>query len=1708
MAGNTDIERDILLTISDEVLVGTHIYVKEGYKQMDWTHELINNLREFDQMELLHVSFHLMEALCNDRFDEAANILICNESQLEQTPNVVQVTDDLDGLCTSLAEVVHRINVIHQQTKAEFHDTNKVLLIYIDDDLDKNRVMRKKLWALYNTDDKLCRTDIAYSFPKGLEQFSIDEPVKKCYYFNQECAAQLLLKRIEFILYKYHQKQLSDFSEFDFMIYTARSNMLEKQTINRLCMETAECFHQDEYADLEKLEELARKKVKKYVITKTTKQDLEEMKADALKNPKKLLFIVADEAHWGISGQTNLGVSANNALVNAWDDGYPNVIVLLVTATPWNLLTQNSRIPWVTIAEKQENGEFLEVEKKRNRLVNPSTGSDVTNKVGPEKELHILRWTESCEDSFKRGLVIVFRVPQKESEPEMWLTVVERNRKFVLTITTNKQEATPLFLKMKNNIVTVETMERNGSNTKVLITRKENNEFFVQFVPVDCLASNDCSSYKLLMDFGEDIIELQPCLTDNIQLMYDSKKNLVCTGRRPAENKIDNFLVYHSLEYSFIVDSKYGIDLTEPGEQYLSLNFYYNTMRNKDPRKRLIRNDERFEAMARTISKNLGTTLIDDMLAAEYSYYIILVNVIRGAFARPLNFEEFLDNLRTCWYEYIRMKKEKLTNFEKELENCDLNGEAFKPISHMVFNDVAKYLQEESWKELLRVAKDLSKIKRVREDEYVDFVNCFVAYLMHADEDIENKMSEIKKLTLSHIPHLISQFSFSDEHEKTVLLTRNSETFRIVNDLINGRTSVNIKGRMKIIRVNDTAIGNRFYATLSLARKLGQDDGTYFFEIIRYFEKLKLYDQRNMNESCRRIWQELQRKRCESFTHEKTREMCQCESYVGGDKSIACMNCQHDHTNIKQFSDLNNLPCIVIVIEKARIGETFPKSFNCMDLRLRNRVQKPKLTSLMQELGRLCRYQEKCDYSEMPYALIGPAVEKSLREYLNKSAVFHSSYTNGNVDTYTSKSGSKHANDIMPSKQTKSRRQAAHQPNNKNYDSNNMDQHQNRLLLQAEPQIGKTGVFLKLISLLRLKIIGSHQEDSVEFDDDNDSESDQDINNNEILADNWSYPYWKDMRNDDSLKKVISNSKYSRLFGEYNYKIPPSYFNAGRKVKKGECKIKKMQISCTDDGQFRALSHIEHNHCLECKTDAPVSQYLVKMDQLEHMIKILVPSLKRYEPMTHILTKKDLTIDDTNPTDSRLKTWIFNPTYNRATDATINYFHAMASKDSSSQNQYIQILVVRPDDFNRYASLWQSTHAIIQMPDCLPGCDVDVNSGGIGFARRFIQLFAEHLKLDLIFMLDDNVYSICSPNPNVNDDHNYGEASSSNNSLDMSIKTISFFQALKHLEKLFDCKSDSPNFDFEKYDLNGSDMNCRKNNGLHTFTGSKGLYGIVGMLRYRPGSLRVRQPFRKTHVHSLVLVNIEALRGKSIAYKPWQVHEDLNINNECDEKNLTVCKFNRFVFSKKQLKSWMPSVYIWSEKDRLGSRKKRADASAKIILQWIRVTDPPKRLNIKCIEDNSLKEISHTELKEKLQLSSSIEQKEWPNLNELFTLLSGLMSVKAAKSHILALFNQNKLNNFVSVGETLMELIHEYFTTTEGIGAFTSHIVILETTVCFQLCLLKVEDFRKQLIEQVFEENSRLLLLTSHSIANFDVPFVIVYIEGTSESLHHSFFPL
>lgn len=54
-----------------------------------------------------------------------------------------------------------------------------------------------------------------------------------------------------------------------------------------------------------------------------------------------------------------------------------------------------------------------------------------------------------------------------------------------------------------------------------------------------------------------------------------------------------------------------------------------------------------------------------------------------------------------------------------------------------------------------------------------------------------------------------------------------------------------------------------------------------------------------------------------------------------------------------QYSDLHGVPCLLVLCEKGRMGDTFPQTFCCLDLRIRT---SDNHTTFVQEIGRLCRY--------------------------------------------------------------------------------------------------------------------------------------------------------------------------------------------------------------------------------------------------------------------------------------------------------------------------------------------------------------------------------------------------------------------------------------------------------------------------------------------------------------------------------------------------------------------------------------------------------------------------------------------------------------------------------------------------------------------------------------------------------------------------------
>ena len=163
---------------------------------------------------------------------------------------------------------------------------------------------------------------------------------------SQKCLSDILFKRIIYSL----ERQGIQVKSLDFQIYTARRNILESQTLARV-MSTPNVLPkriQDSIGTANEdivAREFTSRRVAKYDKSEKVMDRREEIIANSKSDPTKLTIIIFDEAHYSATSETAKGEeSAYSKLLNHLNsDDYPNIVVLMISATPFNLLTLSSR---------------------------------------------------------------------------------------------------------------------------------------------------------------------------------------------------------------------------------------------------------------------------------------------------------------------------------------------------------------------------------------------------------------------------------------------------------------------------------------------------------------------------------------------------------------------------------------------------------------------------------------------------------------------------------------------------------------------------------------------------------------------------------------------------------------------------------------------------------------------------------------------------------------------------------------------------------------------------------------------------------------------------------------------------------------------------------------------------------------------------------------------------------------------------------------------------------------------------------------------------------------------------------------------------------------------------------------------------------------------------------------------------------------------
>ena len=241
---------------------------------------------------------------------------------------------------------------------------------------------------------------------------------------------------------------------------------------------------------------------------------------------------------------------------------------------------------------------------------------------------------------------------------------------------------------------------------------------------------------------------------------------------------------------------------------------------------------------------------------------------------------------------------------------------------------------------------------------------------------------------------------------------------------------------------------------------------------------------------------------------------------------------------------------------------------------------------------------------------------------------------------------------------------------------------------------------------------------------------------------------------------------------------------------------------------------------------------------------------------------------------------------------------------------------------------------IFQLPDQLPmeGEDEDVgpSEGGIGYARRFIQEMAFALKLEYVFVIDDNVAVMSEALVSPGEPATCNDTVIRNDDGVIRMEPCSFWRPLNYLQKIVRGKDKPPDLrkPYEAHPL--TEEFDRQNLPLYRYTGPAKLfgdkphesYGVLGFLRSVPNTVR---PFAKTQVYAAILLNVKSTVEKRVWYRPWPCWEDLRFNDDCDKEGLWVVKCNRFHFHKVQYNDWinslvLPAIFQWTEDTKVEKR--------------------------------------------------------------------------------------------------------------------------------------------------------------------------------------------
>jgi hypothetical protein len=628
------------------------------------------------------------------------------------------------------------------------------------------------------------------------------------------------------------------------------------------------------------------------------------------------------------------------------------------------------------------------------------------------------------------------------------------------------------------------------------------------------------------------------------------------------------------------------------------------------------------------------------------------------------------------------------------------------------------------------------------------------------------------------------------------------------------------------------------------------------------------------------------------------------------------------------IEDLEGLPCVLFIKQKGRMGDTFPENFKYYDLRSATNSH-PMLSTVKQELGRLCTYMNP-DSTSLPRKAL---ISQKLKEYLVSETLKELS-----IDRY------------LVEKTTWAKRveEFTTTPNLNSYDENNTEKDDRRLVLKAEPQIGKTGTYLQLLHYLRAEYgapyVPLDTHDVEEWARDPVKEElvrQQFLDYSSVAWCKYTLPVqwerlellcqaveqhsdetcWKkhfidlvttreailskrgrkklklrvrNQEDDLPLKIIGSNITLEhrdsvRQLVAWDGRGTPHNIIKSSTISLDREDVKRRGIdfwpnSMTDDPEQGVnIEYLGYHAKRTYKETQPnaVTEYIFPVEKIENLkftsscVRFFIPP-NRLEYFTRDQDSPSIITGVT--TQAATLDWFFIPTCRTPGMTFLNWEKALRG------HEVVQVVVVKESDLEK----WKNSQFIIMV--CPNQVAIKPNkklykfysaTSGCGFSRLVIQRVSYLLNLNngWSWQIDDN---------------------------------FDVFMELK--------STDVPPTDIYMSSVLMKVREWRENSNK-TWSGNPNEdIAVIGFYRQNSNWDKIDRPFSNTHrIYSLYCVNNRLTIRNNIFWPPKGIAEDIEFHHMCNEKQLLTLRCNFFIFQKNYLTSYRhqelppPVVYKWDE---------------------------------------------------------------------------------------------------------------------------------------------------------------------------------------------------